>query len=485
MLFVVVAVGITCWGSIILTRESGRIAVMWPANGLLVALLLATRRRNWPAYLICGFVANVAANLLTGDAWFLAFSLAAANTVEVTAAILCIRQFSGLRFDLEQPRTLMVFTVFSVLLAPLLSSAIALLTLSSFSGLPNWQNTFRMWYSADVLGMATVAPCVWALQRGGLQRLLARKHVGQTILLLSSLALVTFAVFSQSHFAPPAVLFPVLLLVVFLLGFSGAAFGLLTVAAISIGYTAIGLGPFAAAAGRQLPDAIWLLQIFLLSALLTTLPFASLLEKRNVLQQALAKSEQLYRLLFEEAGQGITLYPILADGKPGAIELANPAICSSLGYSLEEMQQRTPLDFQPLGDRQVTQGMMNAMPSAINMLLKRTLLTCDGRQIPVEIHAHYIDMEGKPYILSVVADITERTRLEAERELLVTDLRRALEKVKTLQGILPTCSYCKRIRDEQNTWHQFEYYIREHSEAEFSHGVCPECLIALKAELHR
>jgi hypothetical protein len=47
--------------------------------------------------------------------------------------------------------------------------------------------------------------------------------------------------------------------------------------------------------------------------------------------------------------------------------------------------------------------------------------------------------------------------------------------VKRLEGILPTCAYCKRIRDDDGDWHQFELYIRERSQAEFSHGICPEC----------
>lgn len=55
------------------------------------------------------------------------------------------------------------------------------------------------------------------------------------------------------------------------------------------------------------------------------------------------------------------------------------------------------------------------------------------------------------------------------------DLERALDEVKTLQGIIPICSYCKNIRDEKGLWNQLELYIHAHSEAEFSHGICPSC----------
>jgi hypothetical protein len=57
----------------------------------------------------------------------------------------------------------------------------------------------------------------------------------------------------------------------------------------------------------------------------------------------------------------------------------------------------------------------------------------------------------------------------------VIDLKKALSEVKKLQGILPICSYCKKIRDDQGSWQGIEEYIHERSDAQFSHGICPEC----------
>jgi len=65
---------------------------------------------------------------------------------------------------------------------------------------------------------------------------------------------------------------------------------------------------------------------------------------------------------------------------------------------------------------------------------------------------------------------------EQERESLIRQLQDALTKVKVLQGILPVCARCKKIRDVKGNWHAMEAYIREHSDADFTHGVCPECL---------
>ena len=72
-------------------------------------------------------------------------------------------------------------------------------------------------------------------------------------------------------------------------------------------------------------------------------------------------------------------------------------------------------------------------------------------------------------------DITERKRLEQEREKLILDLQKTLQQVKQLSGLLPICSHCKKIRDDKGYWKQIETYIRELSQAEFTHSICREC----------
>ena len=59
--------------------------------------------------------------------------------------------------------------------------------------------------------------------------------------------------------------------------------------------------------------------------------------------------------------------------------------------------------------------------------------------------------------------------------ILTGELGEALAEIKTLRGIIPICTSCKKIRDDQGYWHQVEVYVRDHTEAQFSHGMCPEC----------
>lgn len=77
--------------------------------------------------------------------------------------------------------------------------------------------------------------------------------------------------------------------------------------------------------------------------------------------------------------------------------------------------------------------------------------------------------------VAVMIDITERKKAEAEKERLIKDLQEALATVKTLRGLLPVCSFCKKIRDDNGYWRQLEAYIQDHSEAVFSHSICKEC----------
>jgi PAS domain S-box-containing protein len=78
-------------------------------------------------------------------------------------------------------------------------------------------------------------------------------------------------------------------------------------------------------------------------------------------------------------------------------------------------------------------------------------------------------------ICGISRDITRRKRAQQEREKLVGDLQNALERIRTLRGLIPICAVCKRVRDDKGYWRQVEAYVSEHSDATFSHGLCEEC----------
>jgi hypothetical protein len=86
-----------------------------------------------------------------------------------------------------------------------------------------------------------------------------------------------------------------------------------------------------------------------------------------------------------------------------------------------------------------------------------------------------VEIGGKTLVWSAIRDVSDRERL-------IDELRRALEQVTILSGLLSICASCKRIRDEHGSWQQLEAYIQSHSEAKFSHGLCQDCLRKLYPE---
>lgn len=85
----------------------------------------------------------------------------------------------------------------------------------------------------------------------------------------------------------------------------------------------------------------------------------------------------------------------------------------------------------------------------------------------------------------ILSDVTQRRLAEEERERVIVQLQDALARVKTLGGLIPICSSCKKIRDDKGYWDHVESYLREHSNAEFSHGLCPACTTTLYPDFCR
>ena len=85
--------------------------------------------------------------------------------------------------------------------------------------------------------------------------------------------------------------------------------------------------------------------------------------------------------------------------------------------------------------------------------------------------------DGKPLMMfGTHTDISQRKQGEEERERLIAELQSVLAEVKTLTGIIPICAHCKKVRDDKGYWEQVESYVTQHTNAQFSHGICPNCV---------
>ena len=110
------------------------------------------------------------------------------------------------------------------------------------------------------------------------------------------------------------------------------------------------------------------------------------------------------------------------------------------------------------------------------------MLTTKGFKVDIVegLEAGADDYLSKPYdtaeLLARIEVGRRMLEMQARLNQKIEELQEALEHIRTLQGILPICSFCKKIRDDQGYWRQVEVYVRDHSDADFSHGICPDCM---------
>lgn len=189
-------------------------------------------------------------------------------------------------------------------------------------------------------------------------------------------------------------------------------------------------------------------------------------KKQILTEQALRESEERFRGLAEAAFEGIGIH------EKGKILEANKIIAGMLGFELPELIGKDGMAFvAPESLDLVTEKITTGYDKPYQALLQRK----DGSKFPAEILGKAIPYRERMVRVVAIRDITEIKQAENERERLILELREALDKVKTLSGLLPICASCKKIRDDKGYWHQVEVYIRDHSEVKFSHGICPVC----------
>jgi PAS domain S-box-containing protein len=165
----------------------------------------------------------------------------------------------------------------------------------------------------------------------------------------------------------------------------------------------------------------------------------------------------------------------------GYFKRLNPAWERTLGFTCDELRSRPFIEFVHPDDRARTLEQNARVRAGGHALAFENRYVCkDGSYRWLLWNA--APDAGRSTIYSVARDVTAKKQADDERERLVTELQAALAEIRTLQGIVPICSYCKKIRDDQNYWSQVESYISDRSEARFTHGICPECRVKVEEQ---
>jgi PAS domain S-box-containing protein len=159
----------------------------------------------------------------------------------------------------------------------------------------------------------------------------------------------------------------------------------------------------------------------------------------------------------------------------GYFRRLNPAWERTLGFTREELMARPFIEFVHPDDRERTLSQNRLVRSGDEARAFENRYRCrDGSYRWLRWNA--APDPSHRTIYSVARDVTVEKAAAADRDALFALLETAMAEVKKLQDILPICSYCRRVRDDENAWHSVETYLSVHTSARLSHGICPSCM---------
>ena len=178
-----------------------------------------------------------------------------------------------------------------------------------------------------------------------------------------------------------------------------------------------------------------------------------------------------YRMIFQKSLDAM----MIIDIKNGNILVANQAAHHIFGFEKNGLEGKHYSTLFPEDtDVSVLEGENDVVH--YDAVFVQPFKLADGTCKQMDLTLTMIPWHIHSAILATFRDASVRIQAEQEREQLISDLQSAMEKIKTLRGLLPICAHCKKVRNDDGYWQQVEVYVRDHSLAEFSHGICPECM---------
>jgi diguanylate cyclase (GGDEF)-like protein/PAS domain S-box-containing protein len=431
--------------------DNGGVTILWPSNGLLLGVLLCTKRRQWPAYLAVGLFVDLGINLaLTFAPWSSAY-LAGCNMIEVGLAAALMYRTVSPNPDLTQRKQLLSLLLYGVVLAPAVASILAQFSISHLQILPRF-TAAKHWFLADALGVAVMTPLYLSFrvreQFSGRSRL-------EVSGLLTLLVVAAGAVFWQTRFPLLFLILPLLLLLGVRLRLAGSALGLLIVSIIGGFLTIRGHGPIALVRSQSPMTGDLVLQFFVAVSMLVLYVVEVVIAERERLQVNLKSSETLFRLLAEASNDVIVLTDL-----SGERRYVSPAVISILGWEPQELLGQTHLQIVHPDDVEALEALMKTCSEGehADTLIYRCARK-DGSYVWMEasMRLYHDEMTWEPIgFVNVVRDVTARKTAEEE-------LNRAFRLVENLAMQDGLTGIANRRRFEEKMDEEWRRAMRDRS----------------------
>ncbi len=394
------------WGSHVLTGEFGRPPTLWPANAAILAGLIRTRLRQWPAIIIGGTLGNLAENLMVVSDMGLSLGIQFCNIGEVLVCAAGLRKLVGSRFDLNRLRHIVAFAFLA-----LLSSGLASLSAGQVAaafGRPGTWHLALLWTLSDALGLMILTPPMLTLDRAALSQFVAPKTVVRNLGLMALLIAVTTLAFLRPEIHLRVLVLATVVLVAFEAGPSGAAIGLLIV---SLTVSLIADSGFASHRGDSNSESQLLLQAFLLAGVCTAFPVAASVARRKLLEHSLAARAHDFQMLVDHSTDLIIRF-----GRDLSLLYASPS-CAQLGYRQEDLVGHSGLEFvHPDDIEQIEARSIELLDGmAINEAVECRIQTASGDWIWVEGRSQTVEGDDGQIIevVTMLRNVTERKTSQA------------------------------------------------------------------------
>lgn len=207
-------------------------------------------------------------------------------------------------------------------------------------------------------------------------------------------------------------------------------------------------------------------------------------EAADAQRHALADSERKFRTMGDAAHDAM----LLMDSR-GCIVYWNAAATRIFGWSEQEALGQpvhtllSPERYHKQSGAGIAAFGATGSGPVVGKTIELMAVHRDGAEFPMELSLSSAFIGGGWYAIGIVRDITDRRQMQRalvrsrdELQQKVDQLEKARAQIRDLQGLLPICMHCKNVRDDEDTWQRVDHYLARHTDAQFTHGLCPDCL---------